>query len=110
MAWKNFVSLPAIAPRRRIVASALVYGLSLTVRFTSPMGEEAETPAQAVQSTNPMTAIKSKDSVQLFYKVLDSKFAQPITFHRGWLLGSRGCGAACESPMPKSLMPSCSAP
>ena len=44
MAWKN-LSAPAIASRRRAVATALVYGLSLTVRFTSAAGEEAESGA-----------------------------------------------------------------
>ena len=53
MIWKNFVSRLAIAPRRRVVATALMYGLSLTVRFTSATGEEVEVPAQAAQSANP---------------------------------------------------------
>ena len=47
MTWKNIVALPAIAPRRRIIATALVYGLSLTVRFTSATGEEVEIPSLA---------------------------------------------------------------
>ena len=42
MAWKNFIGPHAITSRRRVVASALMYGLSLTVRFTSPTGEETE--------------------------------------------------------------------
>jgi hypothetical protein len=97
MAW-NFVSSLAIAPRRRVVATALVYGLSLAVRFTSATGEETEIPPQAVQRSNPMTSIMINDGGQLFYK------DWPIAFQRGWSLGSRGCGAACDNPV------SCSSP
>ena len=66
MAWKNFVGPHAITSRRRVVASALMYGLSLTVRFTSATGEEMEIPAQAAQSTSPMISIMIKDGVQIF--------------------------------------------
>jgi hypothetical protein len=100
MAW-NLVSSLAIAQRRRAVATALVYGLSLAVRFTSATGEETEIPPQAVQRSNLMTFIMINDGGQLFYK------NWPIAFQRGWSLGSRGCGAACKSPM---AMRSCSSP
>ena len=66
MAWKNFVGPNAITSRRRVVASALMYGLSLTVRFTSPTGEEAENPAQATQGNNPMSSIVINDGAQIF--------------------------------------------
>jgi hypothetical protein len=92
MAW-NFVSSLATAQRRRVVATALVYGLSLAVRFTSATGEQTEIPPQAVQRSNLMTSIMINDGGQLFYK------DWPIAFQRGWSLGSRGCGAACENPM-----------
>jgi hypothetical protein len=107
MTWTNFVSLLVIASRRRAVATALVYGLSLTVRFTSPTGEETEIPAQAAQSTNPMTSIMTKDGVPTFYNDRGSKSARSIIFYRGWPLGSRGCRVACEGPMPMPSMPSC---
>ena len=42
MIWKNFVSPLAVTSRRRVVATAPVYGLSLAVRFTSAAGEEVE--------------------------------------------------------------------
>jgi hypothetical protein len=100
MAW-NFVSPFAIAQRRRAVATAVVYGLSLAVRFTSATGEETEIPPQAVQRSNPMTSIMINDGGQLFYK------DWPIAFQRGWSLGSRGCGAACVNPM---TIRSCSSP
>ena len=66
MAWKNFVGPNAITSRRRVVASALMYGLSLTVRFTSPTGEEAENSAQATQGKNPMSSIVINDGAQIF--------------------------------------------
>ncbi len=100
MAW-NFVSSLAIAQRRRAVASAVVYGLSLAVRFTSATGEETEIPSQAVQRSHLMTSIMINDGGRLFYK------DWPIVFQRGWSPGSRGCGAACENPI---TMRSCSSP
>jgi hypothetical protein len=102
----NFVSSLAIAPRRKVVATALVYGLSLAVRFTSAAGEETEIPPQAVQGANPVTSIMINDGAQLF-KDWPLKPAQPIAFHRGWSLGSRACRAARESP---TAMPSCPSP
>jgi hypothetical protein len=101
MTWKNFVNPLAITARRKVLATALVYGLSLAVRFTSATGEETEIPPQAVQRSNLMTSIMINDGAHLFYK------NWPIAFQRGWSLGSRGCGAACENPM---TMRSCSSP
>ena len=80
----------AIAPRRRVVAAALMYGLSLSVRFTSAAGEEVEIPAHALMAN---------DGAQIIHLTLPSETAQPIALYRGWPAGSRGCGAACESPM-----------
>ena len=96
MVW-NFVSSLSVAPRRRLVATAIVYGLSLAVRFTSATGDEIEIPPQAMQSANPMSSIMINDGAQLF-RVWPLKPAQPIGFSRS-LLSSRGCRAACESPM-----------
>jgi len=110
MAWKNFVGPHAITSRRRIVASALMYGLSLTVRLTSATGEETENPAQATERTNPMISIVTKDGVPSFYTDWSSKSARPMVLHRSRPLSSRSCQAACEGPMPIPLMPSCSAP
>ena len=102
MMWKHFSGPRAITSRRRVVASAVMYGLSLTVRFTSATGEEIEIPPQAVQSTNPISII--------FYKDWPAKPAPPIGFYGGRLLGSRGCQMACERPMPMSVMSNCPAP
>ena len=87
MAWKNF----AIARRQRAVATALVYGLSLTVRFTSSTGEEA----QATQSANPMNSIMLSDA---FYNGLPPKPALPIGFTRGWPLSPKSPGRHVKAP------------
>ena len=63
---------------------------------------QTEIPPQAVQSTNPISII--------FYKDWPAKPAPPIGFQSGRLLGSRGCQAACERPMPMSVMSNCPAP
>jgi hypothetical protein len=99
MTWKNIVGPHAITSRRRVVASALMYGLSLTVRFTSPTGEETGNPPQAAQSIGPMLSVLLKDGIPA------SKYWPPnpvhsIVFQRGQPLSSRGCRAACERPMP----------
>jgi hypothetical protein len=98
---RNFVTSLAIAQRRRAVATAVVYGLSLAVRFTSATGEETEIPPQALQRSNLMTSIMINDGGRLFYK------DWPVAFQRGWPVGSRGCGAACDNPM---TMRSCASP
>jgi hypothetical protein len=107
MAWKNFISLPAIKPRQRVVATALVYGLSLAVRFTSATGEAVEIPAQSVQRTNPVISIMTKDGAQLPYRDWGPSSAQPIVFRHGWPLSSGGCRPACELTMPVSSVPGC---
>ena len=78
-----------------------MYGLSLTVRFTSAAGEETEIPPQAVQRTNPISII--------FYKDWPTKPA-PIGFQGGRLLGSKDCQMACERPAPVSIMSNCATP
>jgi hypothetical protein len=97
MTWKNHVALLAIAPRRRVVATALIYGLSLSVRFTSATGEEVEIPMQHMQRAGPMTSIMTKDSVQLPYADWGPIAAQPILFRHGW-------------PQRASSMPTCTSP
>ena|SRR5437870_9076470 len=90
MAWKKCAALLAMATRRRVIASALVYGLSLSVRFTSAAGEEVEIPPHA---------ITANDGAQIMRLTLPSAPVHPIALYRGWPVGSRVCGAACESPM-----------
>jgi hypothetical protein len=106
MAWKNFIAPYAITSRRRVIASALMYGLSLTVRFTSPTGEEAENPAQAAQTVGPMLSILMKDGVPISRE----KPALAVVFQRARSLSSAGCRASCERTMPMPRMLDCSPP
>jgi hypothetical protein len=110
MTWKNLVSPLAITSRRRVVASAVIYGLSLSVRFTSAAGEEVEIPAQSVARTSPVISIMASNGAQLPYQGWSPRSAQPIAFRQGEPLGSGGCRAACGSAMPSSSMPECIAP
>jgi hypothetical protein len=96
MDWKHL----AIAPRRKAVSTALVYGLSLTVRFTSPTAEEA--PAQIAPSANPAASIRMDRS-------WPSGPMMPVAL-RGWPLGPRSCRRACEGPALLSSLPNCTAP
>jgi hypothetical protein len=96
MDWKSL----AIAPRRKAVSTALIYGLSLTVRFTSPTAEEA--PAQIAQGASHATSI-------LLDRSWPTRPTMPIAL-RGWPLGPRSCRAACEGPALLSSLPNCSAP
>jgi hypothetical protein len=92
MIWKNFVSLVAIASRRKLIATTIVYGLSLAVRFTSATGEEVEIPAQSVQRTNPVMSIMAKDGAQLPYSDWVPNAARPVIFrHRGPLPSMSSC-------------------
>ncbi|MGY2906503.1 hypothetical protein ACVWVY_005524 [Bradyrhizobium sp. URHC0002] len=109
MAWNNLIGPYAITSRRRVVASALMYGLSLTVRFTSATGEETESPAQAAQATSSMLSIMIKDGAPISTD-WPLKPARSIVFQRGWPLSSRGCHAACDRPMPMPLTLNCSPP
>jgi hypothetical protein len=93
MDWKHL----AIAPRRRAVASAIVYGLSLSVRFTSPTGEEVS--AQVAQGFKPLTSIM----------INHGSPGRPVAL-RGWPLGPRSCRAACDGPALISSLPDCAAP
>lgn len=78
MTWKNLVGPHAITSRRRVVASALMYGLSLTVRFTSPVSENTEVPAHAIMN----------DGVQIISMASPSR---PAPAYLGWPVASGGC-------------------
>jgi hypothetical protein len=100
MIWKTIVRHRAIAPRRRFVATALVYGLSLAVRFTSATGEQVEIPAQSLQRTKPVMSIMTGASPRLPYEDWAPKATQPIVIRAGWPLGSQAAARGCESSMP----------
>jgi hypothetical protein len=92
MIWKNFVNPLAITSRRRVVAPAVIYGLSLAVRFTSATGEEVAIPAPSPQRAHPLISIMTRDDARLPYQDW-AKPAQPIVFRHGWSPGSAtpGC-------------------
>ncbi len=96
MAWKNLVSPLAVTSRRRIVTSAILYGLSLSIRFTSATGEEVEIPAQSVQRTHSVISIMARNSAQLPYQDWGRKAAQPIVYRHGWPPGA--ATPACAAP------------
>jgi hypothetical protein len=108
MAWKHFVNPLAVGPRRKVVATALVYGFSLTVRFTSAAGVETEVPPPAAQGIHPMTSIMINDGRWAFYNDWPRP-AQSIAFHNR-APASRRCSVACEGPVPSPLMSNCPAP
>jgi hypothetical protein len=89
MAW-NLINPLAITTRRRVIASAVLYGLSLSIRFTSAAGEEVEIPALSVQRTSPVISIMTGNRAQLPYQDWSPKSAHPIVFRHGW---QPGCAA-----------------
>jgi hypothetical protein len=97
MTWKHPVALLAIAPRRRVIATAIVYGLSLAVRFTSATGEQVEIPPRSVQRTDPAMSIMTNDGAQLPYADWTPNAARPIFFRHGWPLRASSM-ASCSSP------------
>ena len=104
MTWKNCIALPAIVPRQRIIASALVYGLSLSVRFTSATGEQVEVPTLAT------AVIMARDDTPTSYNGWPLRPTEPIALQLGWPLVARHCQAACERHAPIALTPGCDAP
>lgn len=96
MSSKNFVSLLAIAAGRRVVAIALVYGLSMAVHFTSTAGEKPEAPAPAAITTN--------DDSQIFYKDRPTGCLRPIGLRCTRPLDFTGCSATGEISMPNLSM------
>jgi non-heme chloroperoxidase len=88
MAWNNSVSGLANTSRRKVLATTLLYAISLTVRSTSAAGKETKVSHLLTQRIDPMTSITTKDGVQIFYKDWGPKSAQPVVFHHGWPLSS----------------------
>jgi len=84
MIGNKFISRLAITPPRRGLATAVVYGLSLAVRFTSAAGEEVEIPPQSAQRAHPLISIMTRDSSRLPYEDWDRKSVQPVVFRQGW--------------------------
>lgn len=94
MTWK--IKPLAIRSRPKIAASAVLYGLSLAVRFTSAAGEEVEIPTQSLQRAHPMMSVLTRNDAQLPYQDWGPKSAQPIVFRHGWPRSP--VTPACTSP------------
>lgn len=86
MTWTSF----AIAPRRRLIATALMYGLTLTVRMTSAVGEEGTVPVQAAQcaafASTPFNERPAKPAARM------TDIQRPTR--------DRICRAGCQPPLP----------
>ncbi|WP_146006602.1 hypothetical protein [Bradyrhizobium forestalis] len=93
MIGKDFVHRLATTSSRKGLATAVVYGLTLTVRFTSVAGEEVDIPPQFVQRAHPMISVVTGDSSRLPYQDWGRKPAPSIVFRQGWPQGPQppGC-------------------
>ena len=82
MIWKRIVRAREIAPRRRFAATAIIYGLSLAVRFTSATGEQVEIAAQSMQTTNPLMSVITRANAPLPYADWGPNTARPAFISR----------------------------
>jgi non-heme chloroperoxidase len=88
MTLNNPISWTANTSRRKLLASTLMYGASLTVRSASAIGKDADVATSPDQRADFTAFVTTKDGVQIFYKDWGPKSAQPIVFHHGWPLSS----------------------
>jgi hypothetical protein len=102
MIWKRLGPL-VITSRRRAATSAVVYGLSLAVRFTSAAGEEIEVPAQVAERSHAMLSIMMNESSQITQKSWFTRTAQPLAYHGSQL-------SLTGSTIPGSSPPNCFPP
>ncbi|WP_407118167.1 hypothetical protein [Bradyrhizobium sp. LMG 9283] len=93
MIGKDFVHRLATISSRKGLATAVVYGLTLTVRFVSAAGEEADLPPQSVQHAHPVISVVTGDSSRLPYQDWGRKVAPSIVFRQNWPQSSQppGC-------------------
>ena len=98
MIWKILVNQLAITSRRRGLVTAVIYGLSLAVRFTSAAGEEVEIPMQSLQKTH--TEIFINDHSSLPYQKRGFGSAQPVLARQGWSLKASMPVRSPECPVP----------
>lgn len=96
MTWKSLASPLAIKSRRRVVAPAVFYGLSLAVRFTSAAGEEVEVAPRFMQTQHSLVSTMTRARSGLPYLDWRAEPAQPDLFRHGW--------------PPRSSPPGCIAP
>jgi hypothetical protein len=81
MIWNNPAPLGRTW-RRNAVTSAVLYGLSLSVRFTSATGEEIEVPMQTVERSHGMLSILNSGE-HASENDWSGRTAVPLAFHRG---------------------------
>ncbi len=82
-----------------MIATAIVYGLSLVARLTSAAGDGTEHLTQATRSASPVTSIMIDDGAQLFYKDWSPTHFQPVGFRPDWPLATQVCRTGCARPM-----------
>lgn len=87
MISKDVVQRLATTSSRKGLATAIVYGLSLTVRFTSAAGDEAD-----IQRAHPATSVVTGDGPRLPYQDWGRKPAPSIVFRQGWSQSSQSSG------------------
>ncbi|WP_027574591.1 hypothetical protein [Bradyrhizobium sp. WSM1743] len=92
MIGKDFVHRLATTSSRKGLATAVVYGLSLTVRFTSAAGEEADILPQSVQHAHSVISVATGDSFRLPYQDWGRKPAPSIVIRQGWPQNSQPLG------------------
>ncbi|WP_315758983.1 MULTISPECIES: hypothetical protein [unclassified Bradyrhizobium] len=88
----------AHAPRRQVVSTTVIYGLSLSMHFISPMGDEAA--AQAVRSSELLPSAVLVERTSL------GRPALPELLHQGSLPSPR---AFCSEPALLASLPNCAA-
>ena len=96
MTWKDFVSRRLISSRRRSLATATLYGLSLAVRFTSATGEEVEIPAYTMHPAQPPVSIMIRNGPGLPYQDWSRSELQPVVL--GYGQPPRSLLARCMAP------------
>ena len=96
MTWKNFVSRRLISSRRRSLATATLYGLSLAVRFTSATGEEVEIPAYTLHPARPPVSVMIRNGAGLPYQDWSRGELQPVVL--GYGQPPRSVMARCIAP------------
>jgi len=66
MTRNNSLNRLANISRRKVLATTMMYAISLTVRSTSATGKETEVSTSPTQRIDPMTTVTTKDGVQIF--------------------------------------------
>ncbi|QUS39662.1 hypothetical protein RPMA_13045 [Tardiphaga alba] len=94
MAWK-ILGDPFAILSRRIVASALIYGLTLTIRLTTSAGQDAPPPAPPIHKSSAPFYIMVKDRNYTF------RDRPPI---------SRICRNGCDRPLQLAAVLDCLPP